>query len=126
VAFDVAAKTAMADRIIVATGTSTRQVSAMADHLVTKLKELGMSARSEGKRQGDWVLVDAGDVVVHLFRPEVRAFYDIERLWAAPAPKPAAEKTTVKAKPKAKPKTTTTAKAKAKKAPARKPARKKT
>jgi ribosome-associated protein len=103
----------MADRMIVASGTSTRQVSAMAEHLVTKLKELGMSARAEGKKQGDWVLVDAGDVVVHLFRPEVRAFYDIERLWAAPIAKPAAVK--AKAKPKAK--------TKAKKAPARKSTR---
>lgn len=94
--FDLAGKTAMADRMIVASGTSTRQVTAMADHLVSKLKALGLFARSEGKKQGDWVLVDAGDVVVHLFRPEVRAFYDIERLWAGqtpmalnlPAPKP--------------------------------------
>ncbi len=94
--FDLAGKTAMADRMIVASGTSTRQVTAMADHVVSKLKALGLFARSEGKKQGDWVLVDAGDVVVHLFRPEVRAFYDIERLWAGqtpmalnlPAPKP--------------------------------------
>ena len=52
-------------------------------HIMTKLKALGLKPRSEGEQQGDWVLVDAGDVIVHLFRPEVRAFYGIERIWAA-------------------------------------------
>ncbi len=93
--FDLAGKTAMADRMIVATGTSTRQVAAMAEHLVKKLKSLGLYVRSEGQKQGDWVLVDSGDVVVHLFRPEVRAFYDIERLWAGANAKPIAPKPVV-------------------------------
>jgi nicotinate (nicotinamide) nucleotide adenylyltransferase/ribosome silencing factor RsfS/YbeB/iojap len=124
VQFDVTAKTAMADRIIVASGTSTRQVTSMAEHLVTKLKSLGMSARSEGKAQGDWVLVDAGDVVIHLFRPEVRAFYDLERIWAGPVPKPAPTKSATKvARPKRK--TAGSAKPKAKKAPVRKRAKSK-
>ena len=119
VLFDVTAKTAMADRIVVASGTSTRQVTAMAEQLVTKLKGLGYSARAEGKTQGDWVLVDAGDVVVHLFRPEVRAFYDLERLWATPIAKPAATKPATKSKPKAKPAAKPAAKSKAKKPTAR-------
>ena len=55
-------------------------VSAMAQHLVTKLKDLGLKPRSEGEHHGDWVLVDAGDVIVHLFRPEVRVFYGVERI----------------------------------------------
>lgn len=93
VRLNLAGKSSMADCMIVASGTSTRAVSAMAEHVVTKLKGLGFNARSEGRKQGDWVLVDSGDVVVQIFRPEVRAFYDIERLWtnAAPLPvKPAA------------------------------------
>jgi len=59
-------------------------VAAMADHLVSKLKDIGLKPKSEGQTQGDWVLIDAGDVIVHLFRPEVRAFYNIERIWTAP------------------------------------------
>ena len=103
--FDLAGKTSIADHMIVASGTSTRQVSSMAERLVTKLKSLGVNVRSEGKRQGDWVLVDAGDVIVHLFRPEVREFYDIERLWAsAPIVKlaPVAKGSATKASPKQK------------------------
>ena len=80
---DLIGKTTIADRMIVASGTSARMVSAMGQHIMTKLKALGLKPRSEGEQQGDWVLVDAGDVIVHLFRPEVRAFYGIERIWAA-------------------------------------------
>lgn len=82
---DLVGKTSIADRMIIASGTSSRMVAAMAEHLVTKLKALGLKPKSEGERQGDWVLIDGGDVVVHLFRPEVRQFYNIERIWAAPA-----------------------------------------
>ncbi len=83
---DLVGKTSIADRMIIASGTSARQVSAMAEHLVSKLKELGVKALTEGEKYGDWVLIDAGDVVVHLFRPEVRTFYQIERIWTSPAP----------------------------------------
>ena len=85
---DLVGKTSIADRMIVASGTSGRMVIAMAQHLVTKLKALGMKPRSEGEQHGDWVLVDAGDVIVHLFRPEVRAFYGVERIWQNPALSP--------------------------------------
>ena len=82
---DLVGKTSIADRMIIASGTSARMVSAMAEHLIIKLKEIGIKPKSEGERHGDWVLIDAGDVVIHLFRPEVRQFYNIERIWAAPA-----------------------------------------
>ncbi len=71
--------------MIIASGTSARAVSAMAEHLITKLKSMGIKPGSEGEKHGDWVVIDAGDVVVHLFRPEVRLFYDLERIWSAPA-----------------------------------------
>ncbi|MGE4063725.1 MAG: ribosome silencing factor [Rhodospirillaceae bacterium] len=83
---DLVGKTSIADRMIIASGTSARQVSAMAEHLVEALREVGIKAQTEGEKHGDWVLIDAGDVVVHLFRPEVRAFYQIERIWSSPAP----------------------------------------
>jgi len=114
---DLVGKTTIADRMIVASGTSARMVSALAQHLVTKLKALGLSPRSEGEQHGDWVLVDAGDVIVHLFRPEVRAFYDLERIWASPV----ATKTPQKAEKKADKPARRAAKPKAKAAP-KKPA----
>jgi ribosome-associated protein len=82
---DLMGKTSIADRMIIASGTSARAVSAMAEHLVIKLKALNLKPRTEGEKHGDWVLIDVGDVVVHLFRPEVRLFYNLERIWAAPA-----------------------------------------
>ncbi len=73
--------------MVIASGTSSRQIAAMADHLVERLKAAGHGGVTvDGKDQGDWVLVDAGDVVVHLFRPEVREFYRLERLWSDEAP----------------------------------------
>lgn len=81
------------DYMVVASGGSSRQVGAMADHLIEKLKAVGAGAPSvEGKSAGDWVLVDAGDVVVHLFRPEVRAFYQLEKMWSDPPAPPAPAK----------------------------------
>jgi ribosome-associated protein len=72
----------MADHMVIATGRSSRQVSAIADKLADRLKhEAGLIARMEGKELGDWVLIDAGDVIVHVFRPEVRDFYQLERMW---------------------------------------------
>ncbi len=85
---DLVGKTSIADRMVIASGTSARQVSAMAEHLVQELREIGVKPQTEGEKHGDWVLVDAGDVVVHLFRPEVRTFYQIERIWSSPSPVP--------------------------------------
>jgi ribosome-associated protein len=80
-------KSAVADAMVVASGRSNRHVGAIADQLVQKLKEKGYrDLRVEGMPQCDWVLVDAGDVVVHIFRPEVRSFYNLEKLWSAHAP----------------------------------------
>ena len=76
-------KSAVADYMIVASGTSSRQVAAMAEHIEFKLKQNKIAILGlEGLRQADWVLIDANDVVVHLFRPEVREFYGLERMWA--------------------------------------------
>ena len=90
VSIDVRGRSSLADRLIVASGRSQRHVGALAEHLVKKLREAGgAELQVEGLPQCDWVLVDAGDLIVHLFRPEVRSFYDIEKIWAAPG-KPAA------------------------------------
>ena len=76
-------KSAMADYMVVASGTSSRQVAAMAEHIEFKLKQNKVDVLGlEGLRQGDWVLIDANDVIVHLFRPEVREFYGLERMWS--------------------------------------------
>ena len=89
---DLLGKTSIADRMIIASGTSARAVSAMAEHLVIKLKAMSLKPRMEGERHGDWVLIDVGDVIVHLFRPEVRSFYNLERIWGAPATKKVARR----------------------------------
>ncbi len=96
---DLVGKTSMADRMIIASGTSSRAVIAMAQHLVTKLKALGLKPLSEGEENGDWVLVDAGDVIVHLFRPEVRTFYGVERIWQNPALTPSSVEKARKPRP---------------------------
>jgi ribosome-associated protein len=87
---DLQGKTTIADRMIIASGRSARHVSAIADHVVQKLKAAGVKGIAiEGQKQGDWVLIDAGDALIHLFRPEVREFYKLEKLWGdAAAPKP--------------------------------------
>jgi ribosome-associated protein len=83
----LAGKSEMADHMVIATGRSSRQVSAIAEKLADRLKhDLGLIARMEGKELGDWVLIDAGDVIVHVFRPEVREFYQLEKMWL---PRPA-------------------------------------
>ncbi|WP_126173444.1 ribosome silencing factor [Altericroceibacterium xinjiangense] len=75
-------KSSIADHMVIATGRSTRQVASMAVKLAERVKKAGHGApRIEGLPAADWVLVDAGDVVVHLFRPEVRGFYNLERMW---------------------------------------------
>jgi ribosome-associated protein len=83
VTIDLEGRSALCDAAVVASGRSSRHVSAMADHLARKLKEAGYGTRPiNGQGQGDWVLVDAGDVIVHLFRPEVREYYDLEGMWS--------------------------------------------
>ena len=83
VSIPLAGKSSIADYMVVASGRSTRQVSSMAVKLAEKIKaETGRSPRIEGMPTADWVLIDAGDVIVHLFRPEVRSFYNLERMWA--------------------------------------------
>ncbi|MDP7191475.1 MAG: ribosome silencing factor [Alphaproteobacteria bacterium] len=84
---DLAGKTSLADFMVVASGSSTRQVAGMAVKMQGKLKKAGCGrVPVEGLPQGDWVLIDADDVIIHLFRPEVRAFYNLEKMWSELAP----------------------------------------
>ncbi len=84
VTIDIQSKSALGDYMVVASGRSHRHVAAIAERLVADLKEAGVGpVRVEGLRHGDWVLIDAGDLIVHVFRPEVREFYNIEKMWAA-------------------------------------------
>ena len=86
-AIDIRGKSSFADMLVVASGRSSRHVGALADHVMRNLKDAGLKdVRVEGLPQGDWVFVDAGDVVVHFFRPEVRSFYNIEKIWAGATP----------------------------------------
>lgn len=81
---DLQGKSAIADFMVVATGRSQRQVVALAERMLDALKANGYGRCSvEGLRHGDWVLIDAGDVIIHLFRPEVRSYYNIEKMWGA-------------------------------------------
>jgi ribosome-associated protein len=83
VSIPLAGKSTIADHMVIASGRSTRQVASMATKLAEKIKaETGRPARIEGLPTADWVLIDAGDIIVHLFRPEVRSFYNLERMWA--------------------------------------------
>ena len=85
VTIDIEGKSAMCDRLVIASGRSHRHVAALAEHLLTAIKDAGHGvARVEGMPNADWVLIDQGDVIVHLFRPEVRAFYNIEKMWQVP------------------------------------------
>ncbi|MEM8569885.1 MAG: ribosome silencing factor [Pseudomonadota bacterium] len=78
----LAGKSELADHMVIASGRSSRQVSSIAEKLADRLKQgHGVIVRVEGKEHGDWVLIDAGDVIVHLFRPEVREFYQLEKMW---------------------------------------------
>ncbi len=87
VVIDLAGKSSIADGMVVASGSSQRHVGAMAEHLREKLKASGLRGISlEGATTCDWVLIDAGDVIVHLFRPEVRDFYGLEKMWTIPTP----------------------------------------
>ena len=86
---DLHGKSPMADHMVVATGTSTRQVAALAEHLLRRLKRFGIiGITPEGLKQADWVLIDAGDAIIHLFRPEIREFYGIEKMWGVSLEEP--------------------------------------
>jgi ribosome-associated protein len=89
VTIDLAGKSDIADAMVVASGRSQRHVGAMADKVMRRLKDAGFGrATVEGATACDWVLIDAGDVIVHLFRPEVRTFYNLERIWSEAARTP--------------------------------------
>jgi ribosome-associated protein len=88
VTIDLAGKTSIGDYMVIATGRSDRHVGAIADQVAQKLKDAGVTrVRVEGQPQCDWVIVDTGDLIVHVFRPEVREFYNLERMWSAERPK---------------------------------------
>ncbi|MDQ6432499.1 ribosome silencing factor [Mesorhizobium sp. LHD-90] len=85
VPIDIRGKSSLADHMVVASGRSHRHVAAVAEHLLTALKDAGFgNARVEGLPAADWVLIDSGDVIVHVFRPEVREFYNLEKMWQTP------------------------------------------
>ncbi len=95
VVIELTGKTEIADYLVVASGTSQRHVSAMSDHLHRSIKAAGVkSVAIEGHQQCDWVLLDAGDIIVHLFRPEVREFYNLEKIWTTPGDVPTSETAT--------------------------------
>ena len=79
---NLSGKTSIADFMLIASGTSSRQIRAMAENTVTMIKKNAkVSVNVEGLNQGDWVLIDSGDIIIHLFRPEVREFYNLEKMW---------------------------------------------
>ena len=87
ITIDLTGKTSIADAMVVTSGRSNRHVSSVADSVIESLEKAGVKGiRVEGKRHGDWVLIDAGDVIVHIFRPEVREFYNLEKMWSADRP----------------------------------------
>ena len=82
VKIDLIGKTSMADSMLIASGTSSRQIRAIAENTVTEIKKSSnVNVNIEGLSQSDWVLIDAGDIIIHLFRPEVREFYNLEKMW---------------------------------------------
>ncbi|TCT05844.1 ribosome-associated protein [Tepidamorphus gemmatus] len=88
VTIDLAGKSSIADTMVIASGRSDRQVGAIADRVLRSLKDAGFGRVAvEGMQTCDWVLIDAGDVIVHLFRPEVRAFYNLEKMWSSDTPR---------------------------------------
>lgn len=88
VSIDLSGRSSLCDAIVVASGRSSRHVASIAEHLARRLKEAGYGTRPlNGAGQGDWALVDCGDVIVHVFRPEVRAYYDLEGMWSVDEPK---------------------------------------
>lgn len=82
VQIDLRGKSEIGDFMVIASGRSTRQVTSMAEKLADRVKqEFGIISKTEGKDTGDWVLIDTGDIIVHIFRPEVREFYQLEKMW---------------------------------------------
>ena len=87
ITIDLAGRSSLADALVIATGRSSRHVASIAEHLARRLKEAGYGTRPlNGAAQGDWALVDAGDVIVHVLRAEVRAYYDLEGMWSVKEP----------------------------------------
>jgi ribosome-associated protein len=85
ISIDIQGKSSLGDYMVIASGRSHRHVAAASEHLLKALRDAGFgSARVEGLSSADWVLIDEGDVIVHIFRPEVREFYNIEKMWQAP------------------------------------------
>jgi ribosome-associated protein len=85
ISIDIQGKSALADHMVIASGRSNRHVSAVSDQVISALKDAGLgNPKIEGLEGADWVLIDAGDVIVHVFRPEVREFYNLEKMWTAP------------------------------------------
>ncbi len=88
VSISLKGKSSIADYMIIASGTSSRHLQSLSEILITELKKLGLSGcRIEGRESSDWKLVDAHDIIVHIFHPEKREFYDLEKMWAEPIPK---------------------------------------
>lgn len=86
VLIDLRGKTTLADSMVIATGRSSIHVGAAAERVIEALKQVQTPPRTEGQRAGDWVLIDGGDVIVHIFRPEVRQFYNLEKMWGVGRP----------------------------------------
>ncbi len=94
VKINLVGKTSMADFMLIASGTSSRQIRAIAENTVTKIKKSSnVNVNIEGLNQSDWVLIDAGDIIIHLFRPEVREFYNLEKMWQVDSTEDAATET---------------------------------
>lgn len=88
VSIDLKKKSYIADYMIIASGTSSRHLQSLAENLVSELKKIGVNnCRIEGRESNDWKLVDAMDIIIHLFHPEKRDFYDLEKMWSEPIPK---------------------------------------
>ncbi|UTW55827.1 ribosome silencing factor [Kordiimonas sp. SCSIO 12610] len=91
VSIDLSGKSSIADHMVIANGRSQRQVAALADYALKAIKETGFKGASvQGLEQADWVLIDAGDIIVHIFRPEVRSFYNLDKLWTTDIEEPEA------------------------------------
>jgi ribosome silencing factor RsfS/YbeB/iojap len=100
VALDLAGRASFADRMVIATGVADRQITAMATHLEDKLEEAGLKRiQIEGSGGSDWVLIDAGDIIIHLFKAEAREMYALERMWGPELDEPAAETDEAAAEP---------------------------